>query len=180
MVSNKDALRKALEVLSHVTSEDFEGMEPEFFAAVTKLSHDYEKNVRMNIVKNNLGDYIRENMPPCPSCLAASSVVISSPSIELRYYDPYVDVKEECVMFYTDIDEVIFPKNYESEQNLNLTKAIDLHVPGLRYLLNDHAYCKDCNYSFPANDFIKTICNKNTSFNDIVKWKNEKANRLEK
>jgi len=180
MVSNKDALRKALEVLSHVTSEDFEGMEPEFFAAVIKLSHDYEKNVRMNIVKNNLGDYIRENMPPCPACLSASSVVIASPSVEMRYYDPYIDVKEEDVLFYTDIDEIFLPKNYNSEQYMNLVAAIDSCAPNLGYLINDHAYCKDCNYSFPANDFIKTVFNKKTSFNDIVKWKDRKANRLEK
>jgi len=179
MVSNKDALRKALETLSHVTSEDYEGMEPEFFAAVTKLSHDYEKNVTMNIVKNNLGNYIRENIPPCPACLTTSSVVICSPSIELRYYYPYINLKEERVIFYTDIEDNILPENYESEQNLSLTKAIDLHVPNLGYLRNDHSYCKDCNYSFPANDFIKNISSKNASFDDIVKWNKERPKRLE-
>lgn len=179
MSQRSESIRKALEVLSHVSKEDYEGMEAEFFATVAKLSSDYESHVRYSIAKENINDYIHNNLPHCPSCGDKDSVFIASPSLELRFFSPYLDKKDEKIHMYTDTNESYLMRNYPSNEFSNFLEEVRKILPDKSYLLDEHLYCSNCKVSFPPNDFILNAWNKQVSFSDIVEWSKNKCEKNE-
>lgn len=170
MQKNTQEIKKALEVLSHVSREDYEGMEAEFFATVAKLSADYESHVRYSIANNSIQKYIKSNIPSCPKCNDRDSVNIAAPTIELRYFTPYLDRKNEAVYMYTESDEVSAMKNYLCSNYSKFQKDVKESMPDNSYLLEEHLFCSNCRLSFPPNDFVKNIWDKKLFFSDIVEW----------
>ena len=181
MQVTKDKIRSALEVLSHASKSDYDGIEAEYFATIAKLSNDYDNYIKFNIVKNKIGNFIKAKMPSCPSCNDGLNVFIVDLNINLLFFDPFVSDKENIVQLYTDTNDIYSIIDFKSPDFLSLLSFVKKENPELYYLFDNHAYCKKCKISFKGNDFIASGIGDTIPFEDIISWSKEnvESNDLE-
>jgi hypothetical protein len=181
MQVTKDKIRSALEVLSHASKSDYDGIEAEYFATIAKLSNDYDNYIKFNIVKNKIGNFIKAKMPSCPSCNDGRNVFIVDLNINLLFFDPFISDKENIVQLYTDTNDIYSIIDFKSPDFLSLLSFVKKENPELYYLFDNHAYCKKCKISFKGNDFIASGIGDTIPFEDIISWSKEnvESNDLE-
>jgi len=166
MSAAKNEIKKALELLSHISPADYEGLEAEFSITLAKLSNDYASHVKYSIACNHIENFISGNIPKCPSCNSMDNVYIAYPQVELLCFTPYLDRKNENVIFYTDITDTIYADSSKETED-----PCDVKDHSKRR----HMYCTECKTSFAENKFIKDAFNhaKRITFEEIAAWAKE-------
>lgn len=170
MTKNLTEIRRALEVLSHLSKDDYEGIEAELFATVAKLSADYESHVRYSVANNYIHKYIKFNLPCCPKCNDKDHILIASPTVELKFLSPYLDRRDESINMYSETEIIFSLKKYLSDEFDDFHKSVSKNLQENIYMISDHLFCSNCQVSFPPNEFVKNIWNTNLMFSDIVEW----------